>query len=296
MRHELERFLNSLISQYGMGKVLLAPFGIMGALAGAGVVTGGAASLVATLSGLFVAVVVVSALSIQLRAAHMLLAERAAILNLYTDRFASSARQYAYTIENWEDEVFVSKGGTTILEKWVTIKVADQDLYTVWSGIYRAGMATPGVISDSERRRIKFEARSFNEKMELGARYDTTNKWEENWLWLFIHFDKPASAGQIVRVWLRWEWPGHYRGLLAGQTEPIDWRVQRPARRIAATVTFDKTCNLRNGLRITPYHDCQMPKQVMTPDGRTVITVEYFDVAPDSQVGFRLDSIPLSPN
>ncbi len=289
----MERFFDSLISQYGIGKVILAPFTVIGALAGAGLITGGLVSFTATIAGYFVAIAIISALSLQLRSARTLLAERATILNLYTDRFAQSALKYAYTIEDWEDKVYVSKGGDTILEKWVTIRVADQELYTVWSGIYRAGMATPEVISESERRRIKFEARSFDENMQLGARYDTTCKWEENWLWVFIHFEKPASAGEIVRAWIRWEWPGHYKGLLAGQTEPIDWRFQRPAKRISATVTFDKSCNLLNGFRITPYYNCQAPEQIKTPDGQIVISIDYIDVSPGSPVGFKLDASPL---
>jgi hypothetical protein len=296
MHHELERFLDSLISQYGIGKVILAPFTLMGALAGAGVITGGAVSFAATVVGLFVAAALVSALSLQLRSANRLLAERAAILNLYADRFTQSAQHYAYTIENWEERTFVSKGGNTILERWVTIRVADQTIYSVWSGIYRAGMEATEEMSHSERRRIRFEARSFDENMELGARYDVTSKWENNWLWLFIHFDKPVSAGQVVRAWVRWEWPGYFRGLLAGHTEPINWIAQRPAKRISAILTFDRNCNLRSGLRITPHQGSQMPNQVRMPDGRTVISIEYANVIPKSQVGFRLDTMPLNVN
>jgi hypothetical protein len=294
MYNELERFLDSLISQYGIGKVILAPSVLIGTLAGAGIISGGAVSFVATISGLFIAVVVISALSLQLRAAHVLLAERAAIMSLYAGRFTESAQQYAYTIEDWEEKAFVTGSGKTMLERWVTILAADQGLNSAWSGIYRAGMEATEALSSSGRRRIRFEARSFDENMELGARYDITSKWQDDWLWLFIHFDKPVHPGQIVRIWVRWEWPEYYKGLLIGQPEPVHWIAQRPAKRIAATITFDKDCNLRNGIRVTPYPGSRMPKQIRTPGGQTVISVEYTNVIPQSQMGFRLDTISIT--
>lgn len=79
MWDDLQRFLDYLIRQYGISRVLLAPFATIGVLVGAGLVTGGTAGFVATGISLFIAVVFISALTLQLKATRQLLGQRARV-------------------------------------------------------------------------------------------------------------------------------------------------------------------------------------------------------------------------
>ena len=215
MWDDLQRFLDYLITKYGVLRVLLGPFAAIGLLAGAGIITGGGVSLAATAGGIFIALVIITALSLQLRSARHLSAERARIVNFYTQQFAQSDGPYSFTIEDWDERVTINKHGDAVLERWVTIKVEDENLYSIWSGAY-----TQADVNDAQRRRVKVEARGFDENNGsriLGARYDVTSKWEGKKIRLFVHFERPASAGEIVRIWLRWEWPTYYEGLLNGR-------------------------------------------------------------------------------
>lgn len=284
MWDDLQQFIDSLIAKYGVFRVLLAPFGVIGLFAGVGLITTGTASLVAVFLGLFMAVVVIGALSLQLRTTRRLLAERTRIVNLYTGRFARSIESYAYVIEDWDESVTVSKNGDTTLEKWVTIQVGDEDLYSVWSWIYKRNP-----VGNAERNRVKVEARSFDENRELGARYDVTSAWEGNRVQLFVHFEQPAHAGQIVRIWLRWEWPEYYNGLLAGEIDVVEWLMHRPTKRIATKMLFDTSCKIRSAFHVTPHADCPVPQQTINPDKSLIVAIEYSDVPVDTRIGFRLD-------
>jgi hypothetical protein len=283
---DLQRFLDYLIKQYGIGRIVLAPFATIAILAGAGLITGGAVSFVATGFGLFVALVLISALSLQLRSTRQLSIQRARVLGRYTERFARSIESYAFQIVDWDERVVVSKHGDTVLEKWVTIEVGDEELDSVWSGIYANG----GEVSASERRRVRVEARGFDENGIHGARYDVTQEWEGSRVKLFIHFEQPARPHQIVRLWIRWEWPGYYRNLLSGDTAVVEWLMHRPTKRVAAKIIFDKTCGLREELRITPYQGCPTPTQHRTPDKGIEINIEHLDVVTEVKVGFTVDS------
>lgn len=284
MWDDVQRFLDFLITQYGVARVIVAPFSLVALLAGVGVIAGGSASFVAVAASLFIAVVIISAISLQLHAKTALLAERARIVNLYTDRFARSIESYAYSIESWDEIVTVKKNGDTALEKWVTIQVGHEDLYSVWSGVHKRGE-----VSDRQRRRVRVEARGFDENGVLGARYDVTHAWDGNRLQLFIHFEEPASAGEVVRIWLRWEWPRYYKELLDGDIEVVEWSMKRPNKNITTRMIFDRSCGIRNEFHITPYRGCPLPAQSREPDNSLTITVEYIDVPIDVKIGFRLD-------
>ena len=286
MWDDLQRFLDYLITKYGVLRVLLGPFAVIGLLAGAGIITGGGVSLAATLAGLFIALVIITALSLQLRSARHLLAERARIVNFYIHRLAQSKEPYSFTIEDWDENVTINKHGDAVLERWVTIKVVDEKLYSIWSGAY-----TQADVNDALRRRVKAEARGFyedNGSRVLGARYDVTSEWDGKRIRLFVHFERPASAGETVRIWLRWEWPTYYEGLLNGQTDIVEWSMHRPTKHIAGKLVFDKASHEKS-FHITPYTGCPMPKQEPQPDGGLVISAEYHRIQPETTVGFRLD-------
>lgn len=286
MWDDLQRFLDYLITKYGVLRVLLGPFAVVGLLAGAGIITGGGISLAATGAGLFIALVIITALSLQLRSARHLSAERARIVNFYIHRLTQSYEPYSFTIEDWDENVTINKHGDAVLERWVTIKVADEKLYSIWSGAY-----TQADVNDALRRRVKAEARGFDEdngNRVLGARYDVTSDWEGKKIRLFVHFERPASAGETVRIWLRWEWPTYYEGLLNGRTDIVEWSMHRPTKHVAAKLVFDKATHAK-GFRITPYARCPMPKQEPQPDGGLMVSTEYRDIEPDTTVGFRID-------
>jgi hypothetical protein len=285
---DIQRFLDYLIRQYGIGRVILAPFATMAALAGAGIVTGGAVSFVAIGLSLFIAVVFISALSLELRATRQLLIQRGRVLTRYTDRFARSIESYAFQIMDWDEKVVVSKHGDTVLEKRVTIEVGDDELDSVWSWIYARDE-----VSVAERRRVRIEARGFDENGTQGARYDVTQEWEGRRVRFFIHFEQPARAHQTVRLWIRWEWPRYYSNLLDGDTAVVEWLMHRPTKRIATKIVFDKTCRLREELRITPHQDCPIPTQDRTPDGGIEVNIEYLAITQGNKIGFTLDGSEL---
>jgi hypothetical protein len=282
---DLQRFLNYLLRQYGISRVLLAPFATIAILVGAGLVTGGTSAFVATGISLFIAVVFISALSLELKATRQLLGQRARVLNRYTDRFSRSIESYAFMIEDWDEKVVVSRHGDTVLERWVTIEVGDEELYSVWSAIYMHGE-----VSAAERRRVRVESRGFDENGNQGARYDVTQRWDGNRLQIFIHFEQPAQAHQTVRLWIRWEWPRYYKSLLDGDTAVVEWLMHRPTKRVATKITFDQSCGLGHNLRITPYQGAVAPSQARTPDRGLEIAVEYLTVATGSRFGFTLDA------
>jgi hypothetical protein len=281
---DLQRFLDYLLRQYGIPRVLLAPFATIGVLVGAGFVTGGTAEFVATGMSLFIAVVFISALSLQLKTTRQLLGQRARVLNRYTDRFSRSIESYAFMIEDWDEKVIVSRHGDTVLERWVTIEVGDEELYSVWSAIYMHGDVTA-----SERRRVRVESRGFDENGNQGARYDVTQRWDGNRLQLFIHFEHPAQAHQTVRLWIRWEWPRYYKNLLEGDTAVVEWVMHRPTKRVATKITFDRSCKLSDNLRITPYQGTVTPSQARIPDKGIEIAIEYLSVTAGTRFGFTLD-------
>lgn len=206
------------------------------------------------------------------------------MLSRYTARFARSIESYAFQIIDWEEQVVVSKHGDTILEKRVTIEVGDEELYSVWSWIY-----TRDEVSPSERRRVRVEARGFDENGIPGARYDVTQEWEGSTVRLFIHFEQPAQPHQTVRLWIRWEWPRYYLSLLSGDTAIVEWIMMRPTKRIATRIVFDKTCKLRDVLHITPHQDSHVPTQVTAPDNGIEVAIEYLEIVPGKKIGFTLD-------
>lgn len=284
MGDNVQEFLNSLISQYGIIKVLLAPFAVIGLLVGTGLFAGGAVSVLAvSLSG-FVAVVIISTLSLQLKKTHELLAARARVLNLYIDRFAQRPGAYAYTIEQWHESVIVTRGGDTRADKWVVARVGGEHLLSLWSSISQSGQ-----VSDSQRRRVKIEARSFDDHGVPGARYDVTQTWEGNNVFACVHFGQPVLAGSVVRVWLHWEWPEYYKNLLNGDTETIEWAMSRPCERLYSEIRFDKTCKLENGFRVTEFQNCPVPRQSEDAAKATILTTEYENLQPGNKVGFKLD-------
>lgn len=285
---DVQEFVDSLITRYGVTRVLLGPVAVISLLTGMGLLTQGTKALLAGSAALFVAVVVISALALQLRAADNLLSERARIVNLYTRRFARHLESYAYAIEDWDERVTIEKNGDTTLEKWATLRIGDEDLYSVWTWIFKRGE-----VSDAQRRRVRVEARSFDEQGSLGARYDVTQSWGGNRVQLFVHFEHPAKAHSIVRIWLHWEWPRYYKELLSGATDTVEWLMHRPTKRIATTMIFSKTCNLRNDFYITPFEGCIIPSQVRAPDNALSIEVEYLDVPVETPIGFTLDGLAL---
>lgn len=298
MWDEVQGFIESLLENYGVSRVLLGPFTLIALIAALGLLKGGTAALVGVAVSLFVAVVIITALTLQLRSTRELLAERARIVNLYTERFVIRESE-SYSVEDWDESVVIAKNGTTKLEKWVTIKVGQDSLYSVWSWIEEAGNSKGRNLSESERRGVTFEARSFavqadaSQSRVLGARYDVTREWNGNKLQLFIHFEQPARAGEVVRIWMRWEWPRYYKNLLDGNTGIVDWLMHRPTKRIAIAMTFDQSCKIRADFNITPHRDSNMPIQARGADGSLVVTWEQSDVPVDVKVGFRLDGRQL---
>jgi hypothetical protein len=283
---DLQQFLDYLITQYGVLRVLLGPFAVIGLLAGAGIITGGGVSLIATGASLFIALVIITVLSLQLRAARHLAADRAKVANYYIHQFTQIDGPYSFTIEDWDEKVSINKHGDAVLERWVTIKVEDQKLYCIWSGAY-----TQADVNDALRRRVKAEARGFHENdgsRVLGARYDVTSEWEGKKIRLYVFFERPASAGDTVRIWLRWEWPTYYEDLLNGRTDIVEWSMHRPTKHIAGKLIFDKASHVEK-FHITPYVGCPMPKQELHPDGGLMVSAEYHDIEPETTVGFRID-------
>jgi len=285
MGSEIQRFLDHLITRYGVGRILIAPFVAIGALAGAGIITTGAAPAIAVVCVVFVAVVFMSALVLQLRTTRELLEQRTIFVNYYAQILKRDVTFDSFAIEDWREEVRVTKNGNTVLEKWVTIKIGSNDINFVWSTVW-----TAYGVDDDNRRQFKAEARRINQDGSLGVRYDVTKIWVSNKVELFIHFGEFVTAHKQLRIWIRWEWPTYYKSLLDGGTATVQWLMRRHVKSVRSRMIFDKSCRIRDNFQISSYDDGIMPGQERMPDGSIEISVEYTDVPVGTRFGFMLDS------
>lgn len=288
-------FLDALIQKYGVRRVLLAPFVAMAATSAFGLVRdSNVAAFIAALASAFVAVVLIIYFGIGWRNTRVALAERTRTLTRYVDRFARTAEPpFAFSIGDWEEQVVVGCRGDTVIERWITVVVGPQEIFSCWTSNYAFAS---GEMTPAQRRRVVVLARSFDSSRKLGARYDLTYEWEQNAQRILIHFDQPVSAGETVRIWVRWSWPGYYRSLLDGTAENVEWKMCRPANRINASIRFEKSAKLRDKLKITQYSPngsyvvSRSPNTTSSPDGSVVVEAEYTQVVPGTLVAFRLDT------
>lgn len=286
MWDDIQGFIESMLEKYGLFKIVIGPYLVVSTLCGLGFLTRSTVvTFIAVALSFLSTLILLVYTSWQWRNSHAVLVERTRTLNRYIDRFVRNLESTAFSIEDWEEKVTVSRHGNTVIERWITIKVGSETLYSIWTANYKASTRP---ILESHRRRVAAQARDFNGR-ELGARYDVHDEWRSNKHRLFVHFNEPAEPGEELNLWLRCSWPAFSEDVLAGIASPVEWKLRRPAKRISSTVTFDKSSGVKGAFSIRPHRGSPRPTQEVLPDKSVAITVEYSDVKPGSLVGYTLD-------
>ncbi|GAA1273335.1 hypothetical protein GCM10009665_71400 [Kitasatospora nipponensis] len=256
--------------------LILVPLGVVG-LAVAQWIGGGVACAL-----LFIAV---GYYALRLGQTRALVEERARVLNRYAARVMNESGPGAFWIEDWEEEVQVSKGGDTTIDRWLTIRVGDSPLYSCWNAAYQ----TLGNVTDRARRRVRSYAHAFDDHTKRqGLRYDVTDRWDGNKNRIFVHFPDPVPAHDARGVQVSWSWPAYSAALLRGDgAEDFEWMPRRRIKRLKATITFAKECKLQEEPRMDIING---PAPKITTRRHHVYTIEaeYLDMEPDIKVGFRL--------
>jgi hypothetical protein len=170
---EVQGFIETLLDRYGLWKVLTGPFALIGMLGALGLATrNNTTSLIAVILSFFFALVLIVFFAYQWRSTSAGMADRARTLTRYAERFIRQADYQAFAITDWRESVTVGRNGDSTIERWITISVGAHELYSCWSANYST---TTSELAGSQKRRIKVEARSFDENRQLGARYDVTD-------------------------------------------------------------------------------------------------------------------------
>lgn len=284
---EIQSFIESLLEKYGLWRVLIGPFLVIGVVGGFGLITNrGAASFVAVMLSFAIAILLIIFLALQWRTLATTLRARDKILTRYADRFVKSSANDTFSIEDWRETAIVGRAGDASIERRITLLAGAEGLYTVCITNYST---SADELTLSRRRKVKVQARSFNEQDELGARYDLTTNWIGSRQRAFIHFHNPVPANTIVRIWVQCEWPRLCTSVLNGQPSVIEWKFRRDIKRLAATMIFEKYFGVPGPLSITAFQGSVTPNQVVQADRSTVVSVEYLNLPKDSTVGFLVD-------
>jgi hypothetical protein len=282
---DLGVWLERQIRRHGPLRVAVAPFTALIALGGVGLLAlpGWRLAFGIALCAFFLLVIVVLGVRVAEKS-HTIDAQKAAVERL--GRYFADANPDAFFIETWTEAVSVGERGDTTIEKRISLVVAQPNLSLCWSAVYKVGRT----MTQEERDAVVVEVRAFDPAGAVGARYLTSTLWEEpNKLKVLIHLPDPARQGDVVRLWLKWVWPGYYEGLLGGDPEPVEWRARRTVKRLECTMRFAKDAVPGGAFAVTPKGDCAAPTQVIE-DGSVELHIAYEDIAAGGVVGFTLDT------
>jgi hypothetical protein len=294
MWYEVERLLESLISRYGLLRVLLAPYSLALPLSGLGLLQDRAQAIAFGTTSLFVAsVLIIIALVRSIKVLQRRNSERQDIINDYVD-LVLSTRSRPFTWELWEEYQTIGRGGDVVIEQYLTLRVVKKTpLHVAWIAVYQS---SDSPLSPKQRKKITASARKFAPDgvggRRIGANYRSTQRWEDNRLRVMIHLDTPLRYGDIARIHMRWTWPGFYRSLLNGGRDAAEWATDREKiTHLVASLTFKDECRLRRGLEITPFPQTPDPRYHATQEGAIQIDLEDKDIsAAVRKIGLGLDA------
>jgi hypothetical protein len=294
MSEEIGQFIEAMIEKYGLWKVITAPFVVVPILASFGlVVNASTASFLAITFAFFVSFILTAVFGMRLRTERRNRQEGERTIMRLTETVIAEEVGTTYRWETWSQHVVVSKGGDTTVEDWRTLRVNDNaQLRVVWAGLEKTG----GPLMPQQRRSVRVEAYDFTEaggRREIGIRYDLAKVWHDRdqALVVYLCFDRALDAGKVVNVYLVWRWPGYYRELVAGGQDKVFFESKRGSvRKIELEMTFDKTCGLKDEMRIQAYPGCPVPNRLFRGDGSMTLNVTYGPDHIPLSAGFTLDN------
>lgn len=280
-------YLEDLVRRYGLVKILIGLATLAGALLGLGIVVNGE-TLIRFSGGLIIIVLLFTclALIIDRRRLYRDNADTVEVLDRYGREIKARLTPEAFSIKEWREEQHLSKGGDTTLCRWFTLVVGPQPVQTFW---HRVSMTTPRT-DFKYKRKLKVEARTFDENLQIGVRMPTTEMWEQHVVTLFIHLDRAYQPGETVRVFLNIFWPQFNKELIdRNLVDPTEWEFHREVGRFQFMMSFDKSVRIRRNLTITPFPSTPAPTQTRGADDCLRIEFAYDNPPTRTPVGFRVE-------
>jgi hypothetical protein len=279
-------FLERLIREYGLIKIVIGMAAVAGALLGLGVVVSeemlivfAGASLIALL------LVICVALMVDRHRLRRDLAEDAEVLDRYGQEIVSRQNSQSFTIKDWREEQYIEKHGDTTFSRRITLIVGNQPLQTFWHKVHM----TTGRQDYGYRKKFRIEARTFDGD-ELGVRFPITRTWEGHSISVFIHLDRSYGPGEEVPVYLQIYWPEYTKDLVEGNlVDPTEWEFHRKCENIEVTMSFAKRLRIRRDFHISPFPGTPRPNQSRGPDKRRRIEFAYPNPPQKTPIGFRLE-------
>jgi hypothetical protein len=296
MSERIQHFIESLIEDFGLTKVILFPFALVPVVAAFGWTSG--PELAGALSGsvaLLESFILLIALAARLRLERGSSSQRDKVILRLTHTILDEQTESSYTWEYWKDRVAVSAGGDMTSEEWRTLRVGRaRPLRVLWA----AKEQTPeGSLVDRDRRRVRVQVNSLdivNGQSIIGASYDVAGIWETPDAFV-IYFcpDKPVPPRGTLRVYVKWIWPGYYRQLVQGGIDEVYYERKRgTVKSVELDIVFDKSCELRGPMRTRPIGGTAPPRQNYNADGSLSLHVSYESRSFEGKIGFVLDNSP----
>ncbi|MCK2216099.1 hypothetical protein MF672_020180 [Actinomadura sp. ATCC 31491] len=292
MAEDVRRFIEALITKYGVWRVATGPFLLVPILAALGLVAGGSTvSVIAASLTLLISVILVVALAQQLRTERRRRAERDKVITRLVGILAASDKPAPYAYRTWDEHVVVSRHGDTVIDQWKEVVVEQgQELSILWAGTEQSA----GRPTETERRKIEVFACNFTDTPQGrrdGADYDLVEVWQENALVIYLPLDQPIQEGRRLKIHITWVWPGFYRHLVEGGRDDVFWLSKRAKlQNLTFSMTFGPSCGLDRELRIRPFPGCPAPRQQLRADRSLVIDGAYGPKGVPPRAGFTLDN------
>jgi hypothetical protein len=288
---QLRRFTQDLFTKYDAVQIILAPLGALSLLltffsfafrSTSTAIELVVAVLVATwLAGFFLASV--------LHHNRSALTQANQVVRRLTELCLEQQTATAYTWEQWDEHMVISRDGDTTTQQWRVLRAVGQDVRVAWS----AQAQTPrGDLTDRDRRAVTVTAHSYHYDADgrrvIGVPYEVTPVWRDDAdaLAVYLCFDHKVEVGDTRMIVFTWTWPGFHRRLLAGEPDEIAFtRKQGRVGFIKQTVTFDRSCSITSDVALRPLGTSVRPSQSRDPDGSVTIVAQY-DPTPPEVVGF----------
>lgn len=281
-------WLEQLVRRYGLVRILGVLGGIAAILAAVGV-----SASEATVLGVAV-IVLIAILLVTVMAQYIdrvkLYSDRrlaADVLDRYAVELRDRQNEHSFETMIWREIQVVSENGDTVIERWLTLRVGSEPLQTLWQRCYQENSRGADF---GYQRKVRVEARSFEETGELGVQLPITQTWEGHSIRLFVHFFEAQAPGSEVRIWLRLRWPGYMAEFAKrGAVVPIEWTTRRITGHLALRLELPVRMA---GARVaaTPYAGCPQPTQDRVGDSH-VVTFNMPGPPVDRLVGFRIERV-----
>lgn len=283
-------FLESLILEYGLAKLLVAFGGILTGITGLGfLIKPEVAAFCAGTALTLVLLLTVVFQGVDRRRLYSQDAQHKRTMNRYAAWIIKQQSAEAFSIDQWHEEIEVFASGDVTLERWITLKIGSQPLETFWHRCYRSTAAPNRRYQSKVRATINaFELE--DSSRTVGVRIDHTAFWEEgDSLRVIGHLANPAEADSILRIRIRISWPEYYKELLEAQgVEPFEWKLSREARDFSLNMTFDKGLKLKTDLLVTPFGTTTRPSQEQRGNGELILKYSPDLPRPGVKFGFQL--------